>query len=123
VGKSGIESLWRLRGASVLNTNQSASPGEHAHHPRRARRSSMVGTRVLTVAGHEAQDGGSQEPESAETPESPEIHDEPGPAPELDDSGNPEPDVPEPEIPEPEIPEPEIPEPAKPPVPETPRVE
>lgn len=123
VGKSGLESLWRPRGASAQNTNLSTSKSESPPYGqgRRARRSSMSG-KVTAIATTAVPDTGVPEPEIQDQPApEPEIQDQPAPEPELDDSGHPDPDVPEPEIPVPEIPEPEIPEPAKP-VPEPSRV-
>lgn len=121
VGKSGLESLWRPRGASAQNTNLSTNLSGQSAQGRRARRASMSG-KVPAVVAAAVPDTAIPEPEISDEPAAePEIQDEPTPEPEMDDSGHPDPDVPEPEIPEPEIPEPEIPEPAKP-VPETPRV-
>jgi segregation and condensation protein B len=145
VGKSGLESLWRPRGASDQNTNQSTSKA--GPHTRRARRPSPDAKVVSEPEAHEPAlcqlerpgpdvhgpgdrpevdrpDGDGPEVLDTRIPE-PEIGDL-TPAPEIDDSGNPEPDVPEPEVPLPEIPEPELPLPKAPepkePEPELPRL-
>jgi hypothetical protein len=127
MGKTGLESLWRPRGASAHNANESTSKGAQSQHGRRARRTSMTGSKVAVLSrapsseAPEIQDEPAPEPELQERPERPqrpaipEIQDEPAPEPELDTPGHPDPDVPEPDVPEPEIPEPDVPEPAKPP--------
>lgn len=143
VGKTGLESLWRPRGASAQNTNQSTDTAKQSQG-RRARRSSVNGAvngaRVVAipepeirgsaqhqVAGPRAEAQDSVRPEvekpEIEEPEThgPEVGDE-EPTPEIEDSGIPEPDIPEPNVPQPDIPEPEVPEPRGP-QPEPPRTE
>lgn len=132
VGKPGLEALWRPRGASAQNTNLSTGKGGQSHG-RRARRSSVAGAKVVVVPEPELHESAHHEPALAqalvsarpevEEPEThgPEVGDE-EPTPEIEDSGNPEPDVPEPDVPQPDIPEPEVPEPRGP-QPEPPRTE
>lgn len=110
VGKSGLESLWRPRGASAQNTNLSASKAGQSH-ARRARRPSTPGTVVYEAQAYE-RGGNVPEVKDRET-HKPEIGDV-EPTPEIDDTGNPEPDIPEPDVPEPEVPEREVPEPKTP---------